>query len=290
MTSRPNNEGILQFAFRVTGDFTSDLANAPLGESVRIQGPFGDFVIGNETENVIMIAGGIGITPFMSMIRTAAALKTNQQITLLYSCQTADDIPFVEELRNLEITNQNFRLRIFLSTMPEGSNQYNQGPISSEYLHKALGSHANSFSYYICGPSGMMTNLSKQLVDLGAYDDSIITESFATGNKTQTRFFGLTPMQTTYAAGIGVFAILAGGIAIKDVQHTLANTVIPTSTSSVTTSPSTPIDNSTPTPSTTTAMPDTTTTTPTTNTTTPTYQEPTSNYSNTYQSPRSSAS
>jgi hypothetical protein len=141
----------------------------------------------------------------------------------------------------------------------------------------------------------MMKSLTKQLVAIGVHDENIVTESFAASGTANARFLGITPTRLTYAAGIGAFAILAGGIAFKDVRHTLAHaTTPPPSTTTQQTQPApitTPVV-TTPGISSPATTPDAPITTPPAATETPiqTQPAPTSDTTGNYQPPRSGAS
>src|ERR1035438_1267772 len=93
------NEDLLQFAMRPNGLFTSNVARLKPGTKVRVQGPYGNFTIDEEYDDrIIMLAGGIGITPFISMLRYAKLTRLNKPIILLYACKSIDDLPFYEEI------------------------------------------------------------------------------------------------------------------------------------------------------------------------------------------------
>ena len=65
-------DGRVEMTIRNLGDFTGGIAQVPVGRRVYLDGPYGAFTIGNPADMHVLIAGGIGITPMMSMIRTLA--------------------------------------------------------------------------------------------------------------------------------------------------------------------------------------------------------------------------
>jgi ferredoxin-NADP reductase len=314
LTNVSNGEGVLEFGFRVTGNFTRALAESRPGFEVRVQGPYGDFVLPDHTP-VVMIAGGIGITPFMSMLRTTAVTNSQQQLTLLFSARSSNDIPYEAEIRELTSRNPNIRAYFFVGNSDADPQRYIAGKISQDHLSKVAAGIDDQL-YYICGPEPMMQAMTKTLLSIGVDHDDILTESFSAGSKSRTRFFGLSPVQVSYALGAMSFVVIAGIIGFKDVRHKVAlaqAAAVPAasaqSNASNTPAPQTPAatnaPNSTQTPATnidTDQNPDTSlnpsTDTNSTDNSTPTRSSPTPvtpapsppSYTNTYQPPRSQMS
>src|SRR5581483_4981754 len=99
------------FAMRPHGRFTSQIAHLEAGTDVRVQGPFGGFTIDPDYDHqIVMLAAGIGITPFMSMLRHAAETGLTNPILLLYTTKSSSDIPFYEEILALKRRLPRFRV------------------------------------------------------------------------------------------------------------------------------------------------------------------------------------
>src|SRR5262245_13058775 len=111
IASSPDDPFLL-IATRLTGSaFKRSLAEASLGTRVDVRGPMGSFVLPQDTTiPTALVAGGIGITPFRSMIKTVTERKLPYQLTLICSNRTPRDAPFLDELAILETANPNFRL------------------------------------------------------------------------------------------------------------------------------------------------------------------------------------
>jgi ferredoxin-NADP reductase len=91
--------------------FKRALAPLPLGTEVTISGASGDLVLHEDASRpAIMLAGGIGITPFRSIILDATQHKLPHRLLLLYSNRRPEDAPFLEELQALEQDHSNYRL------------------------------------------------------------------------------------------------------------------------------------------------------------------------------------
>lgn len=224
-TNAPEESGRLEFAFRVTGKFTAGLSRLNGGEVLRLQGPFGEFVQDDAASPSILIAGGIGITPFLSMVR-AQVENSSQRIVLLYSCQQASDVPYLTELQELTARFSNVTVYTFLNSLPAEknamANNFIKGPITKAHLARLVGATAQNYRYYICGPEGMMKAMRRNLMQLGAQSEQILTESFSAGSKPKSKKFGFSPVQLTYASGAAFLFALTGVIGFKDVRNKLA--------------------------------------------------------------------
>lgn len=176
------HEDALMFATRVRDSaFKRVLAAMKPGALVRIDGPFGDLVLHNNPRRAaVLLAGGIGITPFRSIALRAAKENLPHQIFLVYSNRRPSQAAFLEELRGLEVTNPNYR---FLATMtdprmPQHSWQGETGRVTSDMLSGFL-KGAMSPMYYIAGPPAMVSGLKTMLNSSGVDDDDIRVEEFA---------------------------------------------------------------------------------------------------------------
>jgi ferredoxin-NADP reductase len=187
INSAPDDTDLV-FATRLRDTaFKRVLATMPLGSVVGFEGPFGNFTLHNDASRpAVLLAGGIGVTPFRSIVRRAAHEKLPQRILLFYANRRPEDAPFLDELRQLSALNPNFT---FVPTMTkmEGSHVPwvgATGPIDRELIAKNLaskGAPAKTLAgpiYYAAGPPGMVTALRKMLNEAGVDDDDIRTEEF----------------------------------------------------------------------------------------------------------------
>jgi len=168
--------------------FKRVLATIPLQTEVKIEGPFGNLVIHNNVKKpAILLAGGIGITPFHSIVLQAAHDRLPHKILLFYSNNGPEDAPFLDELRKLEKTNPKYRLIPTMTAMERSQRQWSgeTGVINPKMLSKYLQAATPSDPkiaeaiYYIAGPPGMVAAIRKMLVDWGADEDNIRIEEFA---------------------------------------------------------------------------------------------------------------
>ncbi|HSX31017.1 MAG TPA: FAD-dependent oxidoreductase [Candidatus Saccharimonadales bacterium] len=272
--------GVLQFAMRVRGGFTHAVAELRAGDAVRVQGPFGDFTIDPEHDTrVVMLAGGIGITPFMSMLRDATERSARLPITLLYSNRSCSSIPFYEELRSLEQRNPHLRLRFYSQDADGGVQDMVPGNITDHDIWELLrGSHAGS-TYFICGPTGFSNNLKRMLVDGGVHESRVVSEAFTQASPLASAN-GADLRRLTYGFAAASLLIMVSLVMVLDLSRSVPKLAAAQAAVQRTTPQNN--DNASTTTNTTTGA----STTPSQTTPAPSYQ-PTYSY---YQAPMSSVS
>lgn len=222
IVSAPLNQSELEFAVRVGGEYTSALERLNFGDAVFVQGPYGEFTLGSFVRPHTFFAAGIGITPFMSMIRYASAVGLSSPIHLIYSCRTQDDIPFLSELLQLKSENPNLRLTFFIgegSVDKLGGTEVYQGRITSSSINKM---HLDTIktNFMICGPGGYIQSVHHMLLSFGVRKENISHESFSQGLQQSNSALIKWP-QNAYAAA-GVLMLLAGSYVVGgDIIRTL---------------------------------------------------------------------
>ena len=160
--------------------FKRVLKTAPIGTTVKIDGPNGEMVLHrNPARPAAFLAGGIGITPFLSMALHAAKERLPHRLYLFYSNRRPEDAAFLEELQKIEQTNSNYRL-IATMTEPDKSSRAWSGEtgfIRGDMLKRHL-PDLSSPIYYFAGPPAMTTAMRKMLEDLGVVEDAMRYEEF----------------------------------------------------------------------------------------------------------------
>lgn len=168
--------------------FKRVLKSMPLDSEVKIEGPFGNLTLhNNATRPAVLLAGGIGITPFRSIVIHAAKEKLPHRIFLFYSNRRPEDSAFLEELQALEQQNPSYRL-IATMTEVEKSNRPWKGEVGL-IDYRMLDRHLKPAAtpqwytagpiYYIAGPPQMVRDLQTMLTNAGVDDDDIRTEEFS---------------------------------------------------------------------------------------------------------------
>ena len=185
IANEPNRHGIITFGIRKGGYFTQAASMLKKGDKVFLQGPFGEFVVNPKyDQSVVMLAGGIGITPFLSMIRDSVARQSTIPFTLLFSAQTQAGIPFFNELLELERKNPRFKVNFFVSDgaiTPVPGAKIFSGRISDETLTSITGGNFSRHTYFLCGPPGFMKGMDGILRSKGVQTENIVSEAFTQG-------------------------------------------------------------------------------------------------------------
>jgi ferredoxin-NADP reductase len=177
----PPHENELVFATRMRGTaFKRSLMEMPLGTEVNIAPAMGSFTLHeNPAKAAVFLAGGIGITPFLSIARQAHKECLKQELYLFYSNRRPEDAAFLEILSTLEKTNPYFR---FIGTMTKMSTSENvwrgeTGSIDREKLSRYLPSLRGPI-YYIAGPPALVVGMRQILAESGVDDDHVQSEDF----------------------------------------------------------------------------------------------------------------
>jgi ferredoxin-NADP reductase len=181
IASAPHEE-MLMIATRLRGSaFKRVLQMMPLHSEVRVEGPFGDFHLHtNSARPAVFLAGGIGVTPFRSMIVRAAKEVLPHRIVLFYSNRRPEDAPFLDELLQLQKENANYKMVATMTGTAESKLKWTgeTGHIDSAMLEKHL-KGLTSPIYYVAGPPEMVSGLHNMLNAAGIDDDDIHSEEFA---------------------------------------------------------------------------------------------------------------
>jgi ferredoxin-NADP reductase len=174
-------EDKLTFATRMRDTaFKRSLKQLPLGTGVKINSALGSFTLHkNSAKPAVFLAGGIGITPFFSIVRQADHERTPHKLYLFCSNHSPEDAPFSEALQELVMTNSNLRLVGTVTKMSGSKNKWDgeKGRIDKEMLLRYL-SNLQGPIYYIAGPPAMVTGIRKMLVASSVDEDDIRTEEF----------------------------------------------------------------------------------------------------------------
>jgi len=157
-------DGHVEMTIRNLGDLTSRIHEVPVGRRVYIDGPYGAFTIGHPADMHVLIAGGVGITPMMSMIRTLADRGDRRPVILLYGSRDWESITFREELEALK-ARLDLRVVHVLLDPPDGW-KGEKGFVNAEIMMRHLPPPYSEHEYFICGPNPMMDAVEKELGEM----------------------------------------------------------------------------------------------------------------------------
>ena len=175
-------ENQLMFSTRMRDTaFKRSLKKVPLGTDVTIGLPMGSFILHkNSAKPAVFLAGGIGITPFLSIVRQADHDRLPHKLYLFYSNRRPEDTAFLEALQMLEKSNPNFRLICTMTEMAQSRKEWKgeTGLINKEMLSRHLTTLRGPI-YYSAGPPAMVEGMRNMLVGAGVDEDDVRTEDFA---------------------------------------------------------------------------------------------------------------
>lgn len=181
IASSPLSQDLLVTTRMRNTRFKRTLAVLPIGSAARILGPMGSFHLHNNTARpAVLLAGGIGVAPFLSILSYAAQEKLSHPLFLFYANRQLKDAAFIDDLWQLERENPRFRFvpTLTRTTNPGPSWRGMTGHISSEMLLARVG-HVRGPIYYIAGPAKMVAATIQTLGNAGVNEDDIRTEEFA---------------------------------------------------------------------------------------------------------------
>jgi ferredoxin-NADP reductase len=161
--------------------FKRVLKTMAIGTEISLEGPFGSLTLHNNANRPgVFLAGGIGITPFRSMVLRAAQDRLPHRLFLFYSNRYPEATAFLDELTDLEKQNPNYKLIAMMDEAGKSQRKWNgeMGHINEPMLTKYL-KNLEGPVYYLAGPPGMVTALQKMLNEASIDDDDIRSEAFS---------------------------------------------------------------------------------------------------------------
>jgi len=175
-SSSAERDGV-EIAVRALGDFTSRVHELEPGTTVYVDGPHGVFSIDqDEGPGFGFIAGGVGVTGLLSMLRTMADRGDVRPAVLVYANGEWDAVAFREELERLE-RRMNLTV-VHVLERPPANWTGETGYVTSELLSRRLPPGYPRFQFFICGPDPMMDAAEAALIGLGVPPERVHTERF----------------------------------------------------------------------------------------------------------------
>ncbi|MBN1145985.1 MAG: ferric reductase-like transmembrane domain-containing protein [Anaerolineales bacterium] len=162
------------------GDFTQRIKELEVGQKIFLDGPYGAFSIDRHPHAIgfVFIAGGVGITPMMSMMRTMADRGDQRPVVLIYANKDWENVIFREQIDQLK-DRLNLQVVHVLESPAEGW-QGESGYVSREILERHLPNpfERNQWEIFICGPEPMMNAVERSLTNLGVWWGDFHSERF----------------------------------------------------------------------------------------------------------------
>jgi ferredoxin-NADP reductase len=211
ISSSPEAQGYLEISVRRQGLVSTTLhATLRSGSTLTIGRAAGQFVYpAGDDRPLALLAGGIGITPLLSMLRHAVLAHPTRPVTLLYSATSHEDAAFVHELSVIAERHPQVRVALTFSG-GTASPPWRTGRIDAAMVRQYIPHPAHTI-FYVCGPVAMMTAMNQLLHAEGVPADQIRAERFETA-------IAATLVNTASAPPAGATAPPAG-----EYQVTFAN-------------------------------------------------------------------
>lgn len=151
------------------------------GDILDVKAPSGQFYLDPEgKQNVVLIGGGIGVTPVFSMLQTLITQRPTPEIWFFYGVRNRAEHAMEEELAAIAREHPDVHMHVCYSKPDTdsklGSDYHHEGRVSVDLFRKLLPS--NNFDYYICGPGPLMQSITEGLKDWGVPDTKIHFETF----------------------------------------------------------------------------------------------------------------
>lgn len=147
-----------------------------IGDTVEITSPLGKFTLKDNNKKIVLLSGGIGITPMLAMAYEAA--NTSKNIQFIYSTQNPKTHSFKEEVEQLADENSNMKSIVFYSDIEERTRtdiDYIKGRINKQWMEENLDKDSE---FYFCGPAGFMEAIKNILLEMGIKEENIHFEFF----------------------------------------------------------------------------------------------------------------
>jgi ferredoxin-NADP reductase len=172
-------ENYLRITVKNLGDHSKSLAYLKKGTRVFFEGPYGAFTAGRATKkHIVLVGGGVGITPMMSIVRYLTDRDWQGDIYLFIVARTEQDIIFREEIELLQQRHHQLHVCITLTRLEPTSNWRGERGRANVSMLKRFVPDVTCVPVYLCGPESMMDATKETLLSMGVPSSSIKTEAF----------------------------------------------------------------------------------------------------------------
>ncbi|MFA6297230.1 MAG: FAD-dependent oxidoreductase [Candidatus Paceibacterota bacterium] len=171
------HENTCNITIKNIGEFSGRLCSLKVGETIEASMPYGFFSSEYPEAELILIAGGIGITPFRSMVKGHLWQNPKRNIHLFHSTKTMSDIVFKKEFEELSENYPNLKIAYNLTQELNIPENMKKGRIDVPTLLNSLEKTTDK-EFLICGSISFVRDIWKALRDQGISEDVIYTEAF----------------------------------------------------------------------------------------------------------------
>lgn len=180
LAAAPGRDHLL-VATRMRGSaFKQSLVESPPGTALEIEGPFGSFTLPQRVTSVVMLAGGIGVTPFRAMVEDAIDRRLEPSMLLVHSNRTPEEAPFLQELQLWGRGNPRFAYHPTMTQSGPSAEAWTgeRRRVGPELLSDWLPADRNASLYYVAGPERFVKAVVDALATVGVDQERIRFEEF----------------------------------------------------------------------------------------------------------------
>ncbi len=178
ISSSALEDDYVEFTIKELGNFTRHIGKVPPGQRLYIDGPYGAFSFERyPAAGYMFIAGGIGITPIISMLRTLRDYGDTRPLTLLFAGARLENLTFVDEIEELKQQLPHLQTTYVLEHPPDGWDG-EVGFVDAELIDEHLSDYPWRNQYFLCGPMPMLINVEQALMEVGVSHTHIHAELF----------------------------------------------------------------------------------------------------------------
>lgn len=183
ISSSPEQKDFISSTIKAVGDFTATIGRTKEGDTARVHGPFGrySYVLHPAERDLVFLAGGIGITPLMAMLRHMRDVGDTRSVTLLYANKQEDGIVFSKELQQMAAGKKPNLTLVYILSRPDENWTGETEHLDEEKIERYCGRNLGKKTFYVCGPVKMAEGLVEILRRKGVSERQIRREIFSRG-------------------------------------------------------------------------------------------------------------
>ena len=173
IANSPTRRDKIKITFAIKGKFTKRMYNEiKEGDTIWLKLPYGYFTFDENDKNIVLIAGGTGITPFLSFLEFAIDNKINSKIKLYYGVQSKELFLFEELISECENSLPNFNKSIYLEKKNNINDKFRKGRLNINQIFNETDNKEKTI-FYLSGPVEMVNNFKAYLANSGIHESQI---------------------------------------------------------------------------------------------------------------------
>lgn len=181
-SSAPEHTGdTAEIMVKESGDWTSSLDKVKPGDKVTIEGPYGNFYpkkVETSDTPMVLLSGGVGVTPNFSILRHEMAQNSDRRIAFVWGLDVEDDMMYIDELEKMAEENENFTFHLVFSG--EEVDGYPYGFVDDDFIRdEGLEEYYKEANWHVCGPPPMLEAAKGLLAEQDVPEDQQYIEEFA---------------------------------------------------------------------------------------------------------------